>query len=76
MAFVFSASLAWKDTLIAIFDILLATDTGGAWAELLSATLITVVVIVLVYLLLKSDQVAEQHLPALRDTQHEQDGQR
>lgn len=60
-AFVFAASLTWKDTLVQIIDHSLPGDSGSIWAELIVAAAVTLIVILLVYLLIKSDQAAESH---------------
>lgn len=60
-AFTFAAALAWRSTLLEVLDKLFPED-NSIWSEILVTTLLTIIVIFLIYTLLKGDKIINDHV--------------
>lgn len=65
-ALVFAAALAWKDTLVALLNRVLPNE-NTIWSDVIVTVLITGIVILLVYFIIKSDDLAESKLLSFTD---------
>jgi|GEM_PF-4766947 len=74
-AFVFAAALAWREAFVKVLNKYI-DEEHSVWSEVVVAFFITSIVVVLVYILLKSDSIAESHFLKYKeeDTEKKKEG--
>lgn len=58
-AFTFVAAISWRESLLALFEEILPTNTNILWAEFGITLFITVIVVVMIYLIRKTEDVVD-----------------
>lgn len=58
-AFTFAAALAWRETLLQVINRFLPQEDNTLWSEVLVTLMLTAIVIMLIFFLLKSDELVD-----------------
>jgi hypothetical protein len=61
-AFTFAAALTWRDTLVSLMKEVLPDEANDIWSELIVSSAITVLVIVLIFVLLRTSRATDAAL--------------
>ena len=70
-AFTFAAALSWRESLMSLVDYYLPNEVSRLWADIVISTIITAIVILIIYFVLKANQVADERLKMFSDTDEE-----